>query len=135
DDGSFVRSVDDPQGDAFQVKLTRLACPKTPGDQILTVRLRQTGTDGSATFALLQGDQVIGGQAFEPTTSFAPFSMTLTAEQIARISDYADLRVVVVANDPVVSGCDNPLPALLHATLSGSDGCACAEGVQVLLLW
>jgi hypothetical protein len=124
DDGSFTFSSNDPQGDAFEVKLAALAWPEA-GPQTLTVRLRQSAAGTAKVYlALLQGSQIIAARTVIPTQSFANWGMTLTPDEAARISDYTDLRLRVIAGASVAVPCcpDTLLPALVTAHITAQTG-------------
>ncbi|MFO0929416.1 MAG: hypothetical protein U0736_20705 [Gemmataceae bacterium] len=117
DDASRVASSADPQGDAFEVRLAPLAWPKLPGEERLTVRLRRVtvGSPGPAGTAwavvsLLQGGSLVARRSVAPGSVFADFSFPLTPEERARITDYRQLRVRVVAGIEVTPACQ-PCPA------------------------
>ena len=59
-------------------------------------------------------------------------TLTLTNAQIALISDYTDLHVEVIAGDPVVPCCVNPIPTVLYATITDVSGCSCVAGTYKL---
>jgi hypothetical protein len=107
------------QGDAFEVKLRGLAWP-APGAEVLSVRLAGDGVT-PVTVVLLQGSQVIAFATVTPPSTFQTYTLTLSAAQVAQLSNYADLHVKVVG--PVQTPCcANALPALLH--LSGPSSLA-----------
>jgi hypothetical protein len=121
-----------PQADRFEVKLAGLAWPSA-GPQVLSVRLAGDGAT-PATVVLLQGSTVIAAARFTPPATFQTYALTLSAAQAALISNYADLHVEVLAGDPVVDCCPNPVPALLYATVSNPTGpCTCMPGTFSLL--
>jgi hypothetical protein len=135
DGGAIISGMNVP-GDTFAVSLSKLAQPALPGQEVLTVRLAGDGST-RATVVLLQGDQAIASQTVTPGSSFQDFALTLTAAQVAQITDYTDLHVQVTAGDVTVACCpDNPLPAILHATFSNGTGdCTCLDGLTVELIW
>jgi hypothetical protein len=131
-DGAPILSGTNPQGDALGVKLAALAVP-CAGAEALTVRMSGDGATPVAV-ALLQGSQIIAANIFTPTAGFQDYTLTLTAAQVAQITDWTDLHVEVIAGEPTVSCCPNPLPAVLYATFSGGTGtCACLNGATVPL--
>jgi hypothetical protein len=133
-DGSPVVSGSNPPGDAFEVKLGGVALPGI-GAQVLTVRLLGDGTT-QVIVALLQGNQPIAYGVFTPTTTFQNYTLTLTADQIAQISDYTNLHVEVVAGNISTPCCVNSMPPVLTATFSAATGtCDCLDGVSVPLVW
>jgi hypothetical protein len=132
--GSSVSSSVNPQGDACQVKLQGLAWPG-PGAEVLTVGMAGDGTT-IASVVLWQGDQIITAQTVTPAVAFQNYSWTLTAAQVALITDYSDLHVEVVAGAVVVPCCPNPMPEILTLTYSGGSGAsACLNGVSVKLAY
>ena len=95
------------------MNLARLAFPDS-GPQVLTVRLKQTGTPSISVGVILwQGTRAITAASFQPTTSFADCTIHLSAAEIARITDYANLQVEV-ASPVLVSCCPDGLPAVLQ---------------------
>jgi hypothetical protein len=96
------------------------------------LHLQKTGTDNVAVaVSLLQGVNTIATRSFTPGTSFALFSMTLTAAEQALITDYTNLHLRV----STLPNCDtSPMPATVHATLSNNIRCICASGT-IALIW
>jgi hypothetical protein len=112
DDVHLVTSGTSPGGARFKVNLARLARPSS-GPQVLTVRLKQTGTPSiSVSVTLWQGTTSIAGGSVQPAGSFTDFTITLSDAEIARITDYANLQVEVAT--AVAAGCcPDPLPSTL----------------------
>jgi hypothetical protein len=123
-DTKFVTSTPGEVGDSFGVKLARLAWSQE-SPQTLTVRLRCTdATEVLVSFALLQGTNFIAGTNVQPTESFTNYSLTLSTEEMAAITDYTDLHVQVTVGNPIECDIcpDNPLPVVLHATFTDKTG-------------
>jgi hypothetical protein len=135
DTAPFVTSPVDPQGATFESQLGRLAWPH-PGPQKLTVRLRETGIDDTTVnIALLQGPAIVARKSVTPSDAFSDFELSLPQDQISPITDYTDLRLRVTAG-AVESPCCGTLPGTLTATIgSGTDGCACASGQSMLIVY
>lgn len=115
DDAHMVTSGTSPDGARFKLNLAHLARPGS-GPQVLTVRLKQTGTPAiSVTVTLWQGSTAIAGGSIQPTASFADYTITLSDSEIARITNYANLQVEV-ATSLVIACCPDPLPITLHLT-------------------
>lgn len=127
DDVHLVTAGIGPTAASFKVNLTHLARPDG-GAQALTVRMKQTGMPAtSASVILWQGTKPITGASFALMTSFTNCTISLSAAEIARITDYANLQVQVITPVTVLC-CPNMLPAVLHATLSAAASCACVAG-------
>jgi len=115
DDAHLVTSGTSPGGARFKVNLAQLARPGS-GAQVLTVRLKQTGTPAIlASVTLWQGTTAIAGGSFQPTALFSDYAITLSAAEIARITDYANLQVEI-ATSLIIACCPDPLPIKLHLT-------------------
>jgi hypothetical protein len=122
DDVHQVTTGTSPNGARFKVNLARLAFPDS-GPQVLTVRLKQTGTPGVSVGVILwQGTRAIAATNFLPTTSFDNYTINLSDTEIARITDYANLQVEV-ASPATVSCCPNEIPAVLRGTVTGGGLC------------
>jgi hypothetical protein len=118
-----VSSPDDPAGAVFEVKLQGLAWPRQrgAGTHRLKVRLRRTGPDATGvTLLLIQGQAVIASKEVQPGTTYQEEVIELSEAEVARVRDYADLRLRVVAGEPVVACCPGPLPVELTATFTGA---------------
>jgi hypothetical protein len=129
--GGAVRSGDLPPNDWFQVQLEKLAWPAA-GPEVLRVWVSGDGT-AWVLVELLQGGQVIAWELLMPNGDTL-VTLTLTDGQIAQISDYTDLHVMVQAGPVQVDCCPQPLPPVLYANISNGSGCACLAG-QYPLLW
>jgi hypothetical protein len=113
--------------DAFRVRLPALAWP-SPGDQVLTVRLRKTQSGRlPATIKLFQGNTLIAWRRQQPTLSFTNVPVTLTDQEKALISNYKNLEVELVIGNPIEVDCSPvKLPDLLLATVTNKTGeCTC----------
>ena len=87
--------------------------------------------------ALLQGGQVITAQSFTPGPTFAAGTLvvTLTEGEVARITNYNDLRVRVVAGRLTVPCCPAALPPLLNGTFTDKSGVFSALPDTIKLLY
>jgi hypothetical protein len=124
DDSTLASTGPNPQGASFEVKLKGLAVPDK-GPHILTVRLRELGTGGlPVAVALLQGSQIITVSSATPGAAFVNgfFVVTLTDAEAARITDYTDLRVRVIAGRLSVPCRTTGLPAVLNGTFTNKSG-------------
>ncbi len=137
-DAAPISSGSNPAGDVCQVKLRGVAWPDLglpAAAEVLTVRLAGDGST-PATVVLLQGNKLIASRRVVPGSAFQDCLLTLTAAEVAQISDYTDLHVEVIAGDVSVSCCPNPVPPVLLATFSNpGGGCGCLDGLQVKLLY
>jgi hypothetical protein len=127
DDGTLVSSDAEAEGDAFRVKLPAMAWP-SPGDQVLTVRLRKTENGNlPATIKLWQGTTLIAWRRQEPTLSFGNVAVTLTDEEKALLSNYKNLEVEVVIGNTIEVNCaTNKVADILLATVTNKTGeCTC----------
>jgi hypothetical protein len=108
-DSTFVESSIDPENDAFVVKLSDLAWPRS-GPQSLKVRLRETSSAGTkVTCSLLQGTRLISQQEFVATTSFQTEIITLSEAESGSITDYPNLRLrVSVGTGGDGTACETP---------------------------
>jgi|GEM_PF-4011746 len=84
-----------PPGGSFIVQLQPLARP-APGPQTLIVRLGGVAPGGAVvSFYLLQACHVIAGRSVRPTGALTSYDLVLTPAEIARITDYTKLQVLV----------------------------------------
>jgi len=108
-----------------------------PGKQTLTVRLNEVAPEVAlVSFFLLQGYHVIAGGSVQPTAAFTNYDLVLTPAQIALITDYTKLQVLVVTSgiggsgsgsgsglpgQVMVSCCPGVgLPTILYASFTGA---------------
>jgi hypothetical protein len=134
-DGTYSSTTDPPSGATVEMQLAGIAYPSA-GPQTLTVRLKNTGSSSvPVTVQLLQGGAVIASQTFYPTASFQDYVISLTTDQEAQITNYADLQVVLIEGAAPINCCPGvSLPAVLTATFSNGTGtCSCLNGQTVLL--
>ncbi len=83
DDGTFVTAP--AQGGSFIVRLARLAAPVVGPDEFphtLTIRLSGPGL---VLIEFLQGETLIAMRVVDPPPGFAPYTITLTRVEAARI--------------------------------------------------
>ncbi len=84
-----------PTGGTFIVQLQPVAAP-APGPQVLTVRLGGVVPGGAVvSFYLLQAYHVIAGRSVRVTGALTSYDLVLTPAEIARITDYTQLQVLV----------------------------------------
>ena len=97
-DVTLVTSSSNPVNDTFEVALPSTLQWPQEGDQVLTVRLRQTASGTTSVYILLlQGSRTIAIFSLQPTTSFEDYFFTLTAQEVSSITDYTNLRLEVIA--------------------------------------
>jgi hypothetical protein len=141
-DGSPV-ATPCPPGGYFIVQLKPLAWPAPGGPEVLTVRLNQLGQDVIlASFFLLEqipgGTVYVAGGSVQPGPAFISYNLVLTPDQIALITDYTKLQVLVLAASPTggslsgspgtgiqpiggsIVACGCTLPTTVYVTLTGA---------------
>lgn len=126
-DVNYVYSQEGPEGDSFVVNLKPLAWPDS-GPQTLTVRMKRTDADAVPVLVLLlQGTTPVAARSFAPSQGYADHVLTLTDAEKARITDYGQLRLRVIAGHSVqVACCPDKLPEFLTATVTQKTGdCTC----------
>jgi hypothetical protein len=114
----------------FMVKLAPMSQPG-PGTQQILLHLQQsTANAQNVAVILYQGTSTpVATRSFTPGTSFSQFTVTLTTEEQALITDYTNLHLQV----SVVTTCATGLmPTTLYATLHDEDHCPCAAGTIAL---
>jgi hypothetical protein len=128
-DTNAVTSPDAPGFAAFEVKLNGIALPKARGDGTHRVkaRLKKDGLDlAYAQVMLLAGQRLIAAKEFQPGDTYEDFILELKAAEVARITDYTDLRIRVGAGRVEVPCCPSPLPGVLRVTVTDKTGaCRC----------
>jgi hypothetical protein len=120
DDLSFVASNSNPQGSRFEVLLNTLSWPQA-GVMQLSLRLRNTESPGvEVTVLLLQGGLLIAYRKATPSTSFADLDppFVLTDAEKARITDFTNLRVLIVAGTATTSFCSLVPLAPIYYTIT-----------------
>jgi hypothetical protein len=129
DDTTFVTSSNNPSGDAFTVKLAPLFVPDV-GPETLTVRLKKTSTDSVLVLCVLsQNGKPIAGDSFQPTQSFANYTISLSDAEDLLITDYGKLRLSVTAGIATTTGCSQcpAAPMQWNLTVSGIQNGACSQ--------
>ena len=97
-----VTSGNDPTTEIFEVKFPKLE-PPVAGTHVLKVRLKRTGSseDVWALVQLMQGNRQVAAKGVKnPATSYETTELTLTDDEVNRITDYEDLRLSVTAMTP-----------------------------------
>lgn len=98
DDGTTqIQTGNQPSNDTCEVRLSAVSDPLIDSAHTLRVRAYTTGA-GSITYGLYQGATQIASQTSVLGGAYATFAINLTTEQVAAITNYADLRVRLTAN-------------------------------------
>lgn len=94
-DLDYNTSAKNAGGDTFEVTLSSLSDPNVHTNHIVNYRARcDKASNGTVVVSLVEGTTVI--RSYDPgylTTSFAPYSFTLTEGEAQSISDYTNLRL------------------------------------------
>ena len=102
DDSDYIHVTDDwGSTDVCTVGLGDVTDPSSAALHKFTVRALETGGMGSVdlTVTLLQGSTTIRAASWQPGTTYAGVTTTLTASEANAISDYTDLRLKIQAFD------------------------------------
>lgn len=90
DDVDFISVT---SGSTFKIKLQSSTNPGSTANHTVQIRMKGDGVS-QLTLALVQGhpsETPIKSQTFTPTTSYAPYTMTLSSGEAATITNYGDL--------------------------------------------
>jgi len=94
-DSDYNTSTKNATADTFEVTLQSLSTPSVDTGHTVNYRARcDKSSNGNIAVSLVQGTTVI--RSYDPgflTTSFAPYSFTLTEGEAQNITDYTDLRL------------------------------------------
>lgn len=97
-DADYVQSANNPSSDTFECGLSSVSDPGVHTGHVLRCRVVGSGT-GTIDFGLYQGSTAIAtyGATAWPA-SFTTWTLNLSEAQAGNITDYADLRVRVIAH-------------------------------------
>lgn len=99
-----VTTANNPSNVAFEVRVTGITDPEDNTGHVVRVRVKKSASGGRTinfAFTLLQGSTTIATwSASNVTNSYATFTRNLTTGEAGNITNYADLRVRVSANNP-----------------------------------
>jgi hypothetical protein len=128
DNSTFVSSLANPQGNAFEVYFDELAKP-VAGAYTLTVRLKCTQLPAVAVKVTLRMGfgGAVATRIITPTTSFADYAIVLTAAEIAAITRYDDLRLNVAAGPTTDCPKCQAAPLQWRFTISGIVNASCTN--------